>query len=435
MPIDCASPPCERVLPASTIINVFADTPIEANDDCSTNLIYLLDDAGVVNTASNSAAWLSTTSRSRVVSSVDEVKLHFTACSRVYYELTTFFGFKFGALKRPRSIVLVYFDSSSETMLDALNEFYQCNQCFYTLTHVAYDRNNAAIADSEAQLELAEWASAFDTRVVLPSINIEAAINVGDEQSNAYKSKQVSHANAVYQLLNEECVPVLDAQCQPTDTLRNVWGVQHLVLAGVISSVSSNADTYQYNTKFKPLGGEQLSGVTTAQLSQSETYIAIGSNPILGGVQANAAHHFNVYHNVAGKRFLMEGLTATGDFIDDMAQRRYVRDRLNNDLMALLVDTQDVSMTDLNQLKGAITSAIRRFIKQGIISDKPNAIDKSQFNDIYLQGNGWVLRKAPTQQSNIASRITPNFTLCYVRDGGTNYISIGLCAGTLGAIN
>lgn len=435
MPIDCANPPCERVLPASTIISVFGDSSTPANTDCSTNLLYLTDEAGLINQANAaSGVYLSASNRLRQVSSVQEIELHFSKCSRTFYELSAFFSWSKGVLIRPRTITLAYFDSSAETMLEALQAIYDCYTCFYTVTHVSYDKNGAALFDTNAQLALAEWGSAYATRMILPTANQALAIDPSETTSIAYQAKQKGYREAVFQLLNEQCIDALDANCESTGAVVNSHGVQHLLMAGVIASISADSADYRFNVKFKPIGGIKLTKLSTAQLTQEELYYATGSNPHLDGVQPLWPHHINVYHNVSGYRMLMEGLTATGDFIDERVHRRYIEDRLNKDLMSLLVGTQVVSMVDTTQLRTTLTTTIRDLIRKGLISDTPKAINKDDFENIFLSGNGWVLTKAPTEQKHLDTRITPTYIFCYVREGGVNYISIGLCKGLLGEV-
>lgn len=435
MPIDCNNPPCGRVLPASTIISVFGDSTTPANTDCSTNLLYLTDEAGLVNQADGtSGEYLTTDSRTRQLSSAQEVDLHFSKCSRTSYELSSYFSWPTGDMKRPKMITVAYFDSANESMLEALQSIYECYTCFYTVTHVAEDINGNAIYDTDAQLELAEWGTAYSTRVVLPTAS-DLVIDGSDSTSNAAVSKSEGHTEAVYQYLNDECIPELDANCEETGATANVYGVQHLVMAGVISSLSSESSSYQFNVKFKPLGAGILNAVSTAQLTQAETFVATGSNPSLDGIQTLSPHHVNVYHNVGGSRFLLEGLTATGDYIDDRVHRRYIEDMLNTNLMDLLVNQNVVSIADISSITARLTLTIRSLISKGIITDTAGSIDLDEFENIFLSGNGYVLTKEDTTQDNLDSRITPRLTFCYVRPGGVNYISIGLCESQLGDIN
>ena len=426
MPIDCNNPPCSRVLPASTFISVFGDATVTSTD-CSTNLLFLTDEAGLVNQADPASGdYLTTDSRLSQVCSIDEIDLHFSRCSRTHYELSAFFGWKRGELMRPKTITIAYFDSANESMLEAVEAIHACFPCFYTVTHVAYDKDGTPIYDTAPQLELAEWGTAYGTRVVLPTIS-ELLIDADETTSNAAISKQEEHTEAIYQFIEEECIPEIDADCVETGGVSNTYGVQHLVMAGVVASISSESSDYKFNVKFKPIGANELAGVSTSQLTQDELYVVTGSNPYLGGVQILSQHHVNVYHNISGKRFLLEGLTATGAHIDELVHKRYINDMLDADLMNLMTSNNVVSMADLGKLTSTITLTIRDFINKGLITDIPGSIDLNDFDDVHLSGNGWVLTKADTTQAHLDSRITPTFIFCYVRPGAVNYISLGLC--------
>jgi hypothetical protein len=205
-------------------------------------------------------------------------------------------------------------------------------------------------------------------------------------------------------------------------------------MAGVIASISNKSDDYQFNIKMKPLGGALIDDISTNLLGVEDSSYVTGVLPSLGGIQPTWSHHVNVYQNIAGYRVLVEGISATGHYIDDIIHRRYIEDELNNQLLDLLVNDRNVSMSDLSKVRTRLTVIVRSFVRNGVISDVQGAIDTSDFVNIFASGNGWVLSKQDTKQSNLDSRITPNFTFCYVRQGGVNFISIGLCESAIGVV-
>lgn len=429
MPIDCTNPGCTPVLPASMLVSITGEAETPLNTDCSTNILYLTDDAGLVNQSdAASDPYLSTDSRYRQISSLAELELHFSKCSRTYFELSRYLSWPTGARIRPQTITVAYFDAANESMAEAVQAIYECYKCFYTLTHVAYDLAGTAIFDTAAQLELAEWATTYFTRTVLPTVD-ENLIDPADTSSNAYQSKQEGHSHAVYQWLNEECVPVLDADCEDTDVIENVYGAQHLLMAGVIASVSMSGGDALFNVHAAPTGGIALNGLSTARLNESDSWTVMGDNLHLGGVQQLSPHHVNIYHNVSGYRILMSGLTATGARIDELVYQRYMRDTLNDELMNLLVSNQAVPMRNDSLIKTRLTSVIRSFISKGIIPDTAGALDKSKFGDAYLEGNGWIMTRDNLTDKNVKSRVYPSFRFCFANQDLTNYFSISICSG------
>lgn len=436
MPIDCSNPPCERVLPASTVVSVFGDVGLNVNNDCSTTLLYLTDEAGLINQADTaSGAYLSVDKRQRQIGSLFELEVHFSKCSRTYYELSKFFNYQHGELIRPRTVTIGYFDSDSETMVEAVEDIYNCFTCFYGLTHVAYKKDGTtAIYDTSDQVDLGSWGTQNRTITILPTADETNLLDVTETVTNAYKSKQADDKYAVYQFLNEECINELDGDCEPTATIVKTFGAQHVVLGGVVTSVSSSADDYEFNIKMKPFGGEKIGGVSVSQLTAEQSTYFSGVVPSLGGMQDAWSHHVNLYQNISGYRVFVEGMSSTGHFIDDLIHRRYIEDRLQEELLSLLVNNKNVSMSDLSKVETSIVTTIREFVKKGVISDTPEAINVKNFEKVFSSGNGWVLLREDIKQSNLDSRITPLFTFCYVRQGSVNFISIGLCETEIGVV-
>jgi hypothetical protein len=411
------------------LVSITGEPDVPINTDCSTNILYLTDDAGLVNQSdTGSDPYLSTDSRYRQISSIAELERHFSKCSRTFFELSLYFSWPVGNRIRPQTITVAYFDSANESMAEAVQDIYTCYKCFYTLTHTAYDANNAALFDTAAQLELAEWATTYFVRAVLPTADA-VLTNPTENSSNAYTSKQENHTQAVYQWLNEECVPVLNADCEETDVIENIYGAQHLLMAGVISSVSMSSGNALFNVHAAPTGGIALNGLSTARLTETETWNVTGDNLHLGGVQPLHPHHVNVYHNISNYRILLSGLSATSARIDELVYMRYMRDVLNDELMSLLASNQSVPMRNDSLIKAKLTSVIRAFVAKGIIPDTAGALDKTGFDPAYLEGNGWILTRDNLTDKSIKSRVYPAFRFCYSNQDLTNYFSISVCEG------
>lgn len=431
MPIDCDNPSCTPVLPASMLVSITSEPDAIQSTDCSTNILYLTDDAGLINQSdTNSGEYLTTDSRYRQISSQTELELHFDKCSRTYFELSRFLSVPVGPRLRPQTITVAYFDSDNESMLEAVQDIASCYNCFYTVTHKAFTKGGAALYDTDDQLELVEWGGVNYTRVVLPTVDANLT-DPSEAASNAYKSKQNGHRQAVYQLLNEECVDELDGNCEPTGNIINVYGAQHVLMSGVIASVSMDGQNALFNVHASPQGGVALSGFSTARLTEQETWDVMGDNLHLGGIQQLHPHHVNVYHNVSGFNIFMPGIAATGVRIDELVYERYMRDTLNHELMKLLVDNQAVPMRTDTKIKTTLTSIINSFVSKGLIPNTAGALDKSDFNNIYMDGNGWVLERENLTDKNVNSRVYPAFKFCYANQDMTNYFSVAICEGGL----
>lgn len=426
MTIDCTKPDCITSYPASSVVSVFGELPQKMNGDPSTTILYLTDEAGVVDTATTgSPPLLSKENRLSFFSSHQSVNARYLKCSRTSLELLTFFSYRKGTLVRPASILVGYFDSASESMSEALAEITKCFTGFYVLTHVAYDKSGAALADSAQQLELGDFGNLSRTVVVKPTIDEANAIKSTDSASNAFKSKTAGHDYSVYMLLNEYCRKKLDASCNKTAVDEALFGSQHLVMAGVIAGISKDSANYQFNVKMKPMSGLNI-GVSTASMSLSDSRMVNGVIPEAGGVQKDWAHHINTYVNIAGLRVITEGVGATGEFIDDLIHRRNIGETINMSMLEMLTSNQNVSMSSLSQVRTNLIELINRFVRNGVIADEAGDVTPDDFDNVFASGNSWILIKSPTKQVHQDSRITPTFEFRYKRQGGTNFVSVYL---------
>lgn len=419
MAINCLNPPCSPQLPLSSIISIFGNNEPVFNTDCSMNLLYLIDEEGKVDQSdAGSSAFLTTSNRVVQIASVEEVKLHFSACSRVYWELTKFFSWTVGILERPPTITLGYFDSTNETMLEALEEITACFNCYTVFSHVAYDKNYTPLYDTEESTNLAEFSTSLENKfAILPTVDYKVTGKLLKDNDFEYSATAV---------LNEVCIPVLDANCVETAALQNVYDIQHLGLAAVLTSISSSSDDYAFTAKFTPKNNA-FYNLSTSLLTLADVRLATGVNPLLGGINTLSPQYTNIYHSVNYTPMYLEGLTSTGTYIDYIIHRIHIKNTLEEEIFDLFYNNKSVPMADLTKLQNRLSLIVLNLVKQNLITDVPNAIDKSKFKEIFLEGNGWVVTKNTTKAVNIDSRITPTFRICYVRPGSTHFVSIGLC--------
>ena len=439
---ECSVLPCRKHLPASSVVSILCNTQ-ESNStcskDCSTNLLYLVDEQGFLNISdpADTTPYLTPDNRSVCITDISQITQFYTKCSRIYFELSRLFSKNAADLVRPSSVTLLYWDSTSEQMIDVIQDYYSCNTCYYALTHVAYDRagtplfddgnNTAAIA--AMQLPISAWAMDTLVQPFFP-ITTDELFNYSETVSVAHQAKALGYCNTTFVMLNVECPYVLDEFCEPTDVTAVTAGMQHLLAAGVATSRSSSTSPYVYNFKYKPKGGITFEGISPANITPTEFYNIVGTAPTLGGVQAVAGHHVNAYISIDGNyRVFADGVSATGVPIDHLFYRRYIHDSMTDSIMTLLMESDVVSLTDLSGLKNELTSLVRQFINQGIIDNTSGALNKDQFNanDIYAQGEGWVVLE--TDSCGDGQRVTPTFMLCYQEPDAIDYVSLAICNG------
>ncbi|MDB4461531.1 hypothetical protein N9043_01125 [bacterium] len=434
MAIDCLNPPCSPQLPISSIVNIFGAPTVADNTDCSMNLLYLVDDEGLIDQFDETSEPLfTTTDRILQLGSFDEVKLHFSPCSRTYWELQKFFSWEVGELQRPPTITLGYFDSSSETMLEALEDISKCFDCYNVVSHITYDKDGAPLFDTTESVDIAEWTSLDRTKFsVIPTVDYEAT-------ASQLKANDYDYSASV--ILNDVCTPELDEDCLETDVMLDTYDVNHLGLAAVLTSMSSTSADYSFTSKFTPKNGA-FGNLATSQFDLATTRDATGVNPFNGGVDALSAYHANVYHNVGGTDMFMEGLTSTGRYIDEIIHRIHIQETIEKDIFALFRNNNSVALSDLSRLQNTLSVTVRGLASQGLIATTSKAIDVDDVLDktglsednIYLEGDGFVILNYATTPANINSRISPTFIICYVRPGSTHFASIGLCQSEISEV-
>ena len=437
MPIDCLNPPCTPSLPIGFTIGMYGVEGTRDYSDCSMNLLYLTDNPGLINQLDpNSDVLLTTDSRVYRLETANDLALHYSPCDRLYWEIAKYFGWDVGVLKRPYSIVLGYWDSANETMVEAVEAIQTCNPCFVTFTHTLYDINDVPLFDTVPSSNLGEWATLNSYKMfVQPTAQEDLLVNPEETSSFAYQAKFNKWCNVAFQLINEVCIDELDENCEPTGNVLNSYDINHLGLAAVMSSISEYSQDYSFTVKFSPKYDDQLdesqafSDLTTARLGFDESRYVVGLNPYNDPViDPTYPHHVNIYHRVGQRDIFVEGLTAVGEYIDTVLQRIHIRNTLERDLFEMLHQEQYVSLSDLAKIQNQLTSTILTLVGQNIISRVPKSFNKTGFDDeIFLEGNGWVLLKTEQERKFSNHRITPTFTFCYVKPGVAHFISLTLC--------
>lgn len=428
--LDCNNPKaCNPMLPISSVVAVFQNTQPYTNQDCSTNLLFLTDEAGKVNTAdTDSLDYLSADNRFVFIGDTDDVDLHFGMCTRTYYELKAFFGQKVGTLIRPQGLI-VAFKPEGESLLEALLKITECYTCFNVVSHVAIAKDGTTpIYDTDEQLELGEWGKISESMVVLPTHDYDKLLSAADVDSNPATSKQEGHWTTAYAVSTDICVPERDDACELTGQMIDTVGTEHIGLAAIMASLSDTSEDYNFTIKYKPMGNVGLTNSDTSALNLEQVNMVTGFSGAAGGLKSNSPHHANVYHNVSTYRMFMEGITATGIFIDDAMQRTYVKRALEKPIMELMMSKASVSMNDLSVLETRLRSLMNDLFNQNFMADEE--LDLSQIKNVIDESNGWYITREAISQDHIDRRVTPHYVVCYKKKGSIHFVSIGLCEAT-----
>ena len=384
---ECELKPCRRTIPISSVVSIFRSSLVTQSTDCSTNMIYLVDDAGTLGTDSEEPL-LTTDNRTYTVSNIQQVSTFYDNCSRVNFELKRLFSIPYKELVRPKTVTLLYFDSDSEEMIDVLEEYYRCNNCFYSVSHIAYDKNGDSLFDEpDKQLPLGQFGKETLTTITLPTADNDNYIKAVETESLAYQAKMLEYETTFLVLLNDECPYVLDDDCNATEEIETVKGMQHLLFAGLAVSRSIEADDASVNYKFKPIEGVKFSGISPADLDPDNLNLIIGTDPTSNGTLAESPHHVNVYYNLGGQYLIFgDAISATGVTLDKILHRRYIQNTLAEAIVELMVTTNAVSITNLSSLRTIFTTQMLVFTENGMIDNNTGALDKSEFDEdsIYL---------------------------------------------------
>ena len=177
-PVQRCSPTIKRDYLVSISGTAFKN--ITASDDCSTGIILLTDDAGLMDSDDASlGAFLTTDNRVKLITSVSDVSLHYKPCSSIYDDLMSFFGLDFGKGSRPRTIYVGYVDSDNETLSEAYAEITKCPVCAWQIVPTLYKKNGDPYVDT---VELRDFQALVrsDDKFDIKVPTFEASLIFGD---------------------------------------------------------------------------------------------------------------------------------------------------------------------------------------------------------------------------------------------------------------
>lgn len=169
--------------------------------------------------------------------------------------------------------------------------------------------------------------------------------------------------------------------------------------------------------------GNKLPGSTTWKFKGLTGADALKAT---GSVVANATkNRVNLYVIKAGKAQTSEGLTLSGDYIDDLHADDWVRAQLESQIQNLLQSTDKLSydMAGIAQIEAVVTTVLRQATDNGIILVNPET-GAGQFT---------VTAESRDQQTpaDVAARKYNGLSFTYTRAGAIHDVTIH---GTIGDI-
>lgn len=403
-PVDC-SDDCGSELPFSYIVR---EKPSERRDQspvgCERTLLYLVDDAGTTS-ATDTAPWL-TVDSNKTVTTVDDLVGHYTACNRIYAELSAFFSLPVVEGVRGSHVTLVLIEGTLE---ETLARVLECDTCFAGVTYPHYKANGDAnfdLAGTEA-LDLATLANAHNKLVSHPTMAYADLLTQGEATTTAARAKALGLRTSLFVLSRDVCVDELDeTTCLPTGNTVTTTGIEHLAALGVLTSYRSDTENYNFTLMFKPLGNLGIPRSNTSSLNSEEVDLVIGRD-------ADATHHVNVYHKVDSVRMLLTGINALGEPMEDVVHSIYVQERLNKPLLELLSNSHAISKRDIVQLEISMQNTANSFVGQQFVHKDADEIPTPEGFSLVQQRDGWALFRNKQQSDKGA---VAEYRFCYATD-------------------
>lgn len=454
MPQICTATGCEVRLPYNHFVSVnFEDYTRVISSDCSGVAVLFTDDEGLVDQSDLlSGAYLSTAQNERKqnVFGMGDVIAHWQEGSRTYQELFWYFTAPRKKGFRPNSIVVAYWDrAGGESLVEAKVELDKCFCCYMWVSHVSHGTDDVAIMDTGVQIAFAQ-ALAADEKIPCFPTGDEAALAASNTEIATIPGQAGSTSIPAAFFLNW-----IDAGC--TWNYNDAAGMpqtkpwvepHHIMGLGIGSSYKFSDLDYNF-TFFQKPPRFGWPGAHSSKLTQSEIINVTGTSPDTGYL-IDSARSVNVY--VASKsqtRGFIEGMTADGRFIDQLA-KQYVISADMRDLLLNYVANQTSAAkftdeTDLASLDTLLMSRIRLYISKDIFPDLlparirddienfPDYQWSTRFENIIAGGDGfaWVLARQPLDlmtEAEQSQRFGPIYTLCYISNQPLHRPRMTICS-------
>lgn len=480
--VDCTTPGCRKVLPISTLVGASVRQLTNVvSSDCAQNIVYLTDDAGLVDTdIAGYPAWLIGTTyeagetveesgviyrsladgnigndpsvtplfwqstyltannRFQVVGSQSQISEHYNECtagvySSTYWDSNNFFQLGAGSGISPGFFIISYWDrDGGETIAQALDALYECFQCFEILVHPTYLNDGSDFFDTSLQKEMEAWAAINDNKVV-SNLTADPVMEASfvETTSQAAQANALSYKYSHYTWAGEKCVATVDGSCVDTGASEVLFSPTHFKYAAFLASFITSAPSYIPDPFFRG----DIQGEPTADLTASETINVTGTDRNQGGQLADATRYANVYHSVAGRRGFLYGSGVTGFFSYDLMQTKYIKRDMENAILDVLnrATNRGISTLGLTALETRMISLATKYESQDIITtDIQDFEDRIPDNYVIVsQGAGWILSREPIGDLSLAELsqgFSPSYFFCYVSLRQLRFVDLTICA-------
>lgn len=422
----------------SSIITI-DDTTNVSSPNC-TDMILLVKE--------NGNGLLSTTKRVVTVSSAQEVKRFFNAAGEVVRAANEYFPNTNREIKKYYK--LGYWDSANETITEALDAILACDNCWLVLTST-HDIQTTIAAD----LDMAAWATSNDKFYTWVSTD---STNENPANANSPKGQHASlnYSNSVMIYTKGQCDyvrdpingavqteqvptvdpitgdPVLDDNGDPvthTEPVTATYVKYHnLLVGGYIAGRDLSQLEAAYTLKYKPKNSVSWVGFKVDPFLSNVVIAITGENPD-GTISQNNNGYGNVFIKSMGFVGYSAGKTCTGEWVDALHTKLYVKRRLQYATALLMSQSQSLPYDDARG-KARIASAYAREMtacqRSGLFSNDLQTWGRKAVRKgvaWIVAADDFILQAADRQ----AMRLAPIFETCYVPAGGTHFVPISIC--------
>lgn len=455
--IACPPPRCTYTFKNSYLVGIFG-TPfqnVDNSSDCSTGLLLLTDDPGLVDIDDDSlGTYLDSSVRIRTVSSLNNAAMHWNKCSSTYRDLITFFQLDQVPGSRSGQVQIGYVDrGNGEKLIDAWDEITKCPVCAWTVVPTLYKTDGNAYFDTIELFDLAKQIRADkDYDIKVPTAQASILFNdIFETTSEAAKAAQQG-VDAEYVLLSYYCDVERDENCDAVivdgNTVPlNYYSNDALIVGAIASSYSQFGTNYNFTENNKPIDFRSTSTATGIFLNET-------TNEPMSITEAEATNLTGINGFIAGAPNFVEGATRSVNgffrfkrgvtyleslrvnrqqFADVWYKEKAFRERLENVVISYKSGKAalGLSMKEALELAGRIhAGVVSPFIANNVINPAEYDWGAEGYTNILLQGGGYVITLRPLSeltQATISQRNGYTIGVCVIINEPNHRIAINLC--------
>jgi hypothetical protein len=329
--------------------------------------------------------------RTKLYSSPEEVAADFAAGDEAYKAALVAFA------QNPRPIAMkvgyVQLDSAPTAVeLQAqLDLIYAADQDFYFITI------EDTLRDTTQLQGLIDWVEAKPKQALLDTNDADVLLSGSSASLPATNKGAVERTSFFYH----------------ADPLE----YPAVALAARLSTFNFDQSNSAYTAKYK-----KLQGVTVSDLTSAQVQAATGFTPQLG--QATATGHMtNVYIDIGGQPFVVEGSTLTPNvFIDTLHAADYIVARTEEEMLGVLLNNNRVPFTDegMEMLAGAVRTVMAQARTAGLVADDVNPETGEYEPSVIIT----VPSALSVPESQRVARIAPSIDCQFRYAGAVHYATV-----------